>query len=553
MLFFMAARRVALALMLSASQATAGASCSAGDSIDIEAGSASLILLQVGMSSAGADDSLQEHDVESLLQVDVSKHRRSRSQLRAPYDAGWFGSFSEGESTFDHDGTLAHRGTFPSADVMDGWNPQQQNHWSQDSGWLLNRAVEPAWFQETKSGGQKEVWQTFYPAEDSSTAGNRVETGPWFRGDGGNWQQEYLSSEPMGVEGPSASWFDSSVKQLDGFGRQKVPGFQMPRNYLDWEERSVNTSLACAAAGCTANVSLVAPFDFNKEMYKNCRLSVFFHPTDFDNQYSGESVEWVQVNGRKVDTFCHPHAMGCNESASRPLLPCVHEVPIDLLLDHTAKNGDLKIAAKIHDYVDECPYKGNMLSAVPMVTCLVAPKHIEDVKPVTLLDEMTCETKMPLKCATKGCASEIAIPVNSTCAGLGQCLLSVEVQQTDYDNGDGTTELIEYIKVDGKNVKEKMNPGKNPCKAKWSGKALTDQEMSFVALQDHALNVTNGKVVVEGKITKFVDECPSHGHLFYAMATVKCSKPGAKAATKLIQEKNGLAQQRELKVKRSSK
>jgi len=291
-------------------------------------------------------------------------------------------------------------------------------------------------------------------------------------------------------------------------------------------------------------VSLLAPFNFNTEMFKNCRLSVFFHPTDFDDQYSGESVEWLQVGGVQVKTACHPQKDGCNQTAARPLIPCVEEEPIDLIMP---KNGDLKIGAKIPDYVDECPYQGNLLSAVPVVTCLVAPIHnvgTEGVppvpvplKPVTLLsDNMTCVTKMPLQCATKGCASEIAIPVNSTCSGLGQCLLSIKVQQTDYDNMDGTAELIEYIKVNGQGAVSKLKPpnGKNPCKTKWSGKNLTASEMSFMALSDHALNITNGKVLVEGKISKFVDECASDGYLFNAEATVTCSKPGGK--TSLLQK-----------------
>jgi hypothetical protein len=216
----------------------------------------------------------------------------------------------------------------------------------------------------------------------------------------------------------------------------------------------------------------------------------------------------------------------------------VDDVGIDLLLDQTSQNGNLNVAAKIPDYVDECPYQGNMLSAVPVVTCLVSPKHpyshAVPKMPVTLLDNATCVTKMPLQCATRGCASEVAIHLNSSCVALGQCLLSIEVQQTDYDGDAGTEELIEYIKVNNQSVASKVKPGQNPCKLKYGGKQnLSLAETSFTALSNHPLNVANGngRIVLEGKISKFVDECASDGYLFNAMATVTCSKPASQPAS----------------------
>jgi len=508
--------------------------------------SSSSPMIAVITPNAGATPALQEPEAEMLLQADVVK-------TEGPHPAGWFDGFSAGESTFDHDGTLDHRSVNTELDVMDGWDPHQQNP-------LFTRAAPARWFQETKSGADKEAWQTFYPAQRTSVAGNGVKTGSWFEGKGGTWQQDYVSGAPLstGKSGVPASWFDASVNQVDGFGRTKFPGIGSPRNFFDWEERSVNTSLECKSPGCTANVTLLAPFDSSKEMAKNCRLSVFFRPTDFDDQYAGENVEWIQVNNQAVSGKCRPYADGCNQTAQRPLLPCVDNIPIDLLMP---KNGDLKIAAKIPDVVDECPYKGNMLSAVPMVTCLVALKHNEGApapkKAVTMLNtNMTCVTKMPLQCSTKGCASEIAIPVNATCAGLGQCMLSVEVQQTDFDNQDGTDELIEYIKVDGAYIQAASNlkPGKNPCKSKWSGTNLTAADMKFAALSNHAVNVSTGKVLVEAKISRFVDECASNGYLFDAVATVTCkAKPGSTAkAVMLSQNKASVAaaqQRRQLRVK----
>jgi len=488
---------------------------------------------------ATAAAALQEHDSSALLQTHVSSEAIGGSM--PPNPANWFGGFSEGESTYNYDATLAGRNINKQINVMDGWNPAQKNPFYMAG--PMEAAVRAPWFQESKSGGEKEAWQTFYPSEKTTMAGGRTAVGEWFEGAGGTWQQAYKSDSGItnavrkvlhnhDAQHLSASWFDDSVAQVDGFGREKFPALGSPRNYFDWEERSVNTSLTCKAPGCSAKVSLVAPFNSKTEMYKNCRLSVFFHPTDFDDQYAGENVEWVQVNDRNVSAKCRPYAAGCNHSASRPLIPCVSDIPIDLLMP---ENGDLKIAAKIPDVVDECPYNGNMLSAVPMVTCLVAPKHTtsharKKALSTSLLDS-TCVTKMPLQCATKGCASEIVIPVNSTCAGLGSCMLSIEVQQTDFDNQDGTLELIEYIKVDGKEVASKLKPGKNPCKSQWGGKKLKASEMKFKAISNHVVNITSlleiGRIHVEGKISRHVDECASNGYLFDAEATVTCKAPSS--------------------------
>lgn len=275
-----------------------------------------------------------------------------------------------------------------------------------------------------------------------------------------------------------------------------------------------------------ANISLLAPFDHTKEIAKNCRFSIFFHPTDFDDQYSGERVEWVHVNGKVVSSNCRPMSGGCNETAQRPLVPCVNDVPIDHIMK---ENGDLSIAAKIPKVVDECPYKGNLLSGVPMVTCLVQTKPAlpQLPKPVMVKPKpppaLNCVTRVPLQCATRGCAAEVLIDVGKACGfHSGQCKLSVNVSQTDYDNDDGTNELIEYIKVAGKEVASKLKPGKNPCKTKWKGAAATTASYDFSALTDHAVEVTNGVFSVGGKISQYVDECASNGYLFDSLAEVTC-------------------------------
>jgi hypothetical protein len=476
---------------------------------------------------------------DALLQedADMARARHTKAQAADPNPARWFGDFSQAESTDTVDGALAGRGVNPALNVLDGWDPQQGN------GNMARDETRPSyWFEETPSGGSKQAWQTFYPPERESIAGNRVEPGQWFLGTGGTRQQDYVEADSGDMKHQiPASWFDSEVQQLDGFGRQKLAGLGSPRNYLDWEERSVNTTLECKDPGCTANVSLIAPFDFNKEMVKNCKLSVFFRPTDFDNQYSGESVEWVQVNNHHVTANCRPMAGGCNKTAQRPLLPCVNSVAIDHIVP---TNGRLYVAAKIPKVVDECPYTGGtngpmMLSAVPMVTCLVSPKpsNLQVPKPVNSFwhpDNSTCVTRMPLQCSTRGCASEIVIPVNQTCASLGQCKLSINVTSTDYDGDEKSVELIEYIKVksetngEWKALKSNLKSDakvKNPCKPEWAnGVPIKDSDKIFSAVKDEPVNASTGLVFIEGKISEYVDECASNGYLLDAVAEVTCTK-----------------------------
>lgn len=157
---------------------------------------------------------------------------------------------------------------------------------------------------------------------------------------------------------------------------------------------------------------------------------------------------------------------------------------------------------------------------------------------------MPCLIERPLRCTDPGCTNEIDIPVNESCAMGQTCTLTLTVQQTDYDNNDKTSELIEFIKVNGDLIKANVTPGKNPCKTDWQadkGSPAFPKKVDFDALTNVKVNVTNGVVKVAGKITQWVDECPfytdgesllgyssngnsnSRGYLFHSMASVKCN------------------------------
>jgi hypothetical protein len=472
--------------------------------------------LTQGFAPRSTKSVLRDPKEATFLEVQSAHTKTGTRRSQNPPE--WFDDFEQGESTYTHDGTLADPELNKFIVVRDGWNPHQKNPYQIGT-------VPSEFFEETPGGGPKNAWQTFYPESPGKEA-----TGKWFRGTGGLWQQEYIGQRQSAGAHLKPAWFDSAVAQNDEFSRMKYPDFKSPRMDIDWEERSVNTTLTCDKPGCIANSSITAPFDPSTELAKDCQISVFFHPTDFENEFEGERVEYVQINDKPFAARCHPYADGCNATATRPLLPCVSSVPLDMVLP---ENGVLVVSAKISDVVDECPYQGNYLSAVPVVTCMVTSKtKAAAIKAPDKIENGTCTVQAPLQCTQKGCSSKVSIPVSETCASQGTCKLSINVTQTDYDNGDGTPELIQYIKVGETNMtleEDGSKSGQNPCKSKWSGTNLTQDQLVFSALNDFELeNITKNstvdqrRVIIEAKISKYVDECASDGYLLDAMATIVC-------------------------------
>lgn len=133
----------------------------------------------------------------------------------------------------------------------------------------------------------------------------------------------------------------------------------------------MNTTFSCAAPGCTARVSLQA-FDAAKETARHCRLNVYVHPTDYDDDYSKEVIEYVSANGKILTRNVNPKARGCNVTTQKPFYPCVNDFHVDAIIDDL---GTLVVEAKNSPLVDECPYEGNLLSGLAVVTCLVPDAH----------------------------------------------------------------------------------------------------------------------------------------------------------------------------------
>lgn len=292
------------------------------------------------------------------------------------HDPSFYGAFAEAESTYDVDADGGRAGNL--AGIQDGWEPGLSNPYS------MKGSVPAEWFHESESGGPEAAWQTHYPTLTDGLAHNGIRLGKWVHTASGQWEQEYkgqaeYDQETKGnmqsgnifdvLKGKKAlkpAWFDAAVGQVDGFGRPKQPTLASGKRYVGWEERAVNTTVACSTPGCTAGAMLQA-FDPAKEQATHCRMAAHVMPTDFGQG----SVELIEVNGMAVSQQCKPPKQGTGCDETRTLYPCLQELDLETLM---AGSAALNITARISDTVTACPYQGSLLYIVPMVTCLVTAK-----------------------------------------------------------------------------------------------------------------------------------------------------------------------------------
>jgi len=468
------------------------------------------------------------------------------------HDATFFNAFSQAESTYDDEADYGR----PQNQYFDGWEPGIENPYE-------GSIVQPEFFHESPSGGHHVAWQTHYPAVQSGVGGD-VSLPSWFRGSGGEWKQRYGSdpestrataqgswlNELKGTGRLPANWFDASANQVDGFGRHRYPSMESPKHYTSYQERSVNTTLSCPDPGCTANASLQA-FNGTMERARNCKLNVLVKPTDYDEQYSGERIEWISVNDVNVSLNCEPLLSGCNATAARPYYPCVFELRLDKLMP---PSGTLQLAAKIPKIVDECPYQGSLLYAVPVVTCLVArqvpppyyPSNYPPLEPTNITfgggysfneSSMELSAWSPLKCRERGCTAAAFVALNFTQMTFSKCSLTVKINATDFDNEEWgpAAELIEFIKVEGVDQAVNLNPAINPCKEKYAGSPIPQRliEKAVMSGADVTADAGDGVLVVEAKISPVVDECAMEGNLLDGRVEVTCSVAAAKPTAML--------------------
>lgn len=474
---------------------------------------------------------------------------------KGPFPSGWFGNFDQGESTITDEGQYASQ-DYPGFSTQYGRDPSLP--YSDDvvppAGYPERFEVRPSrFFHESKSGGPNAAWQTGYPSVGGSIGGDGATDDPWRETPQG-WEQEYQPMVEREAEGKShADWFDNSIRNIDGFGRPMTPNYVGSPRVIDgathfsvadaeywqpngWIERSINSTFGCTKPGCAAAVKL--QLYWHEEEVQNCRMTVAVHPTDYDDDWSREHVEFVKINNWLITRQCNPRTRGCNSTAERPLYPCVNGLPID---DVIGDHGQILVEAKNTHMVDECPYNKNLLSGVVMVTCMVRNKTKfwpttppPPNKSALLLEAQTGSAVM--RCSKPGCEAKTNVNFNPVLAlNGGKCLMNVSVRQTDFDDNLGVPEQVDFIKVEGTKTSKgplMVHPiGKNPCNMRYADKNVTEADLWHLAVKNYDVTKDTlkarpmGALSVSGKISSQVDECGFHGDLFYAYVTVICTPP----------------------------
>lgn len=526
-----------------------------------------MILLLLPTTLALNTRKLQQEKAQTgLLQ------KSSQGRAKTPVPANFFDDFDQGESTINE--AFYSNIDFPG---------------HIETKLPLELGAEEQFFVETPSAGAKDAWQT-YPGLNSVPANRGASEGTWLHGEAGYWQKYTGSKYGFGGSSTSAndaSWFDSMTENYNGLGQPQLPPFNdatLLRDVLpgqEWVQRAVNTTLTCQAANCTALAALNV-YDAELEEVDYCRLNIDVHPTDYDNEEtSHEFIRYFKVNDHMASGRCKVHKlMGCNASAWRPLVPCVQ----DLSVDHLLSNGSLVLESQINDMVDECPYEGNLLSAVAMVTCMARSKPGFDMQkgtrarpiiggdnggtfgvdvgsvakneaalingslngrpPQRLLSEYeehnsllpgtTHQFGARMSCGSPGCAARTLMTIDTQVLRTGaSCLMNFSLIQTDFDQSvENDVEQIEFLNVTSLGaIVTNVQPGRNPCTEEYSsGTKLSTLDKVYELVTNQ--NVTDairaepfGLLVVEGKISRQVDDCASNGSFLDGHVLVECTIP----------------------------
>jgi len=491
----------------------------------------------------------------SLVQIQSSDASSMGSKTDTRVDPSFFDSFSDAESTFDADGQSEDaQAKKPSVEVADP----------------LPTIEPPQWFVESESAGPKQAWQTYDAlTEDASW---RAAAPEWEEKEYGRVEQSWnpLDSKENGntahsLPGKDPAWFNVEADQYDWFGRPRAPTPASASFYLEWSQVSRTADLSCGPPGCVANTSLEA-FQHASDMeYKMCTLSLFVHATDFDDAYNVEKIEWIVINGKEALRDFSPRApKGCeindnltgsldsdlvaNESiallnvkgsrsdhrrirnsSELPLFPCIRDMPLEGLV---GADGKLHVSGKISPAVDECPVNGNHFSGVVTVTCFaratttLPPTTTTTTEPVKVAVQREFKTRDSARVACKapGCSATATLSVDSFNLTSRKCGLTLRINQTDFDEQDGSAEHLEWIKVNSKTVATNVKPGKNPCKEAVDAGSNRTSEV-FVALNEEDVTdaIKEGVLSVEVKITDMVDECAVENYLLDGQAEVACT------------------------------
>jgi len=264
-------------------------------------------------------------------------------------------------------------------------------------------------------------------------------------------------------------------------------------------------------------------YDVTFEEAQLCSLSIHVYPTDYSVDDSREYIEYFKVNGYVATKVCSPQATGChNDTVEEDLHPCVESLLIDKLIDET---GNIEVQGRNSEYVDECPYNGNLLSGVATVTCMV--RNITET--TRNADEVPAEffVQDVLKCKDPGCTAATFLTIGSDFVKDGvSCHMNVTVQQTDFDGDLGSNEAIDFITVGNENISFALEGGANPCDMVSLGENVSSANRLVSVVKDQDITTLvqsgGGLLQVKGKITDMVDDCPYDNNQFYADVAVRC-------------------------------
>mmetsp|Transcript_15920 Transcript_15920/g.29943 ORF Transcript_15920/g.29943 Transcript_15920/m.29943 type:complete len:609 (+) Transcript_15920:150-1976(+) len=216
--------------------------------------------------------------------------------------------------------------------------------------------------------------------------------------------------------------------------------------------------------------------------------------------------------------------------SSLPLYPCLRDLPLEGLI---TGDGMLTVSGKISPAVDECPVNGNHLSGILAVSCFARP--IVTLPPLTTTEEETTTTTTTTTvefktsdtkhfgCEVPGCTASAVLAVDDFNLTTRKCTLTVRINETDYDEKDGTSEVLEWIKVNENTTSGNLKPGQNPC---LEAESPTDRNyVNFTVLdkKDVTTAIKDGVLRVSLKITDMVDECAVEGRLLDGQADLSCS------------------------------
>jgi len=208
------------------------------------------------------------------------------------------------------------------------------------------------------------------------------------------------------------------------------------------------------------------------------------------------------------------------------------------------------VEGKLSKMVDEFPRNGNLLDGEATVSCFVRKRpewHPAEPDLVPLGVELNHTLAILFRnhnfsarfgCTQPGCVAETVLEVGESMLNR-TCKLTVKISQTDFDGDMGTHEQVDFLKVNGRAVKENVRPGRNPCKDAAdlgqpppnasqlrSGNLSNmsdDADQYFLADEvDVSEEAKTGRITVTSKISDMVDECGYQGLLLSGIAIVQC-------------------------------